>query len=132
MSLKKVTTNITYKVPAWGHCNMQGNIFGQPTKEKCRFCIKEKGTYRCALYNEVLSTSQGTLVNKTRTCEKATAGFRSVATDIEEVPPVPTVEPKVLIKHTIAEYNKVRQQLISQGYPEAIAAKLAEQYVLGE
>lgn len=125
--LKTVKTNVTYKVPAWCHCNIQGNIFGQPSKEKCRFCVKEKGHYRCALYNEVLSTSQGTLINKTRACEKATAGFASV---VEETP-VPQVDPKVLMKHTIAEYNKVRKQLIAQGYPESLADKAAQEHLLG-
>ncbi len=128
MSFKKIKTSITYKVPAWCHCNLQGNIFGQPSKEKCRFCVKEKGYYRCALYNEVLSTSEGTLVNKARKCKKATAGFDSIVEDEEATP---TVEPKKLMKHTIAEYNKVRKQLIGQGYPEAIADKLAQEYVLG-
>lgn len=131
MSLKKVTTNVTYKVPVWCHCNLQGNIFGQPSKDKCRFCVKEKGYYRCALYNEVLDTSNGTLINKARACEKATAGFNSVVTDVEEQTQIPPVDPKLIIKTTITEYNKVRKQLISQGYPEAVAEKVASQYILG-
>jgi len=128
MSLKKVETTVQYKVPAWGHCNLQGNIFGQPSKEKCRFCVKEKGYYRCALYNVVLETSEGTLVNKVRMCERATAGFESI---VEEPEATPAVEPKKLIKLAIAEYNKVRKQLISQGYPETIADKLAHDYIVG-
>jgi len=130
MSLKKVTTEITYKVPAWGYCNLQGNVFGQPSKEKCRFCVKEKGEYRCALYNEVLDTN-GALVKKARSCEKAVAGFRSVVTDVEEQPVNPVVDPKLIVKTTIAEYNKIRKQLISQGYPEAVAEQVASQYILG-
>lgn len=131
MSLKKVTTEITYKVPAWGHCNLQGNIYGQPSKEKCRFCVKEKGHYRCALYNTVLDTSQGTLVNKTMACERATVGYRSIVENVEEQPIIPTVEPKVIVKTTITEYNKLRKQLISQGYPETIAEKVASDYIIG-
>jgi hypothetical protein len=131
MSLKKVTTEITYKVPAWSHCNLQGNIYGQPSKDKCRFCIKEKGHYRCALYNVVLDTSQGTLVNKTRACERATVGYNSIVEDVEEQPVMPQVSPKTLIKTTISEYNKIRKQLISQGYPEAIAEKVASEHLLG-
>lgn len=127
MSLKKVTTTVRYKVPAWCHCNLQGNIFGQPLKEKCRFCVKEKGSYRCALYNEILDTEQGTLVNKTERCIRTTAGYESVVHDDS----VPAVDPKKLVKHAIAEYNKVRKQLISQGYPEAIADKLAQEFLLG-
>lgn len=131
MSLKKVTTSITYKVPAWCHCNMQGNIFGQPSKEKCRFCVKEKGYYRCALYNEVLSTSEGTLINKARDCQKATAGFKSVVVGVETQPPTPTIDPKDAIKLTLSEYRRVRKQLLDQGYTETIADKMAQQYVLG-
>lgn len=126
MSLAKVSTTVKYKVPAWNHCNMQGNVFGQPSKEKCRFCVKEKGYYRCALYNTVLS-SEGPLVNKTRDCEKATAGFNIVVED-EQAPSVP---PKTIMKHTLAEYRKVYNQLINQGYPEAMADRLAQEYILG-
>ena len=128
MSLKKVTTKITYKVPAWSQCNLQGNIFGQPSKEKCRFCVKERGYYRCALYNDVLNTSQGTLVDKCPSCKKATSGFGSV---VEEEEAILAVEPKKLMKYTLAEYNKVRKQLIGQGYPETLADRLAQEYVLG-
>lgn len=124
--LAKVTTKVTYKVPAWGHCNMQATMFGQPSKEKCRFCVKEKGYHRCALYDEVLDTSQGTLINKTRSCLRSSAGFDSTVEDT-----VPTVDPKKLMKHTIAEYTKVRKQLIGQGYSEVIADRLAQEYVLG-
>lgn len=129
MSLKKVKTEITYKVPAWCHCNLQGNMFGQPSKDKCRFCVKEKGHYRCALYNDILS-SEGPLVNKSRACEKATAGYKSVVTDAADEP-IPTPNPKDVIKLSLAEYIKTRKQLINQGYPEAIADKLAQQYILG-
>lgn len=131
MSLKKVTTEITYKVPAWEYCNMQGNVFGQPTKEKCRFCIKEKDYYRCALYNVVLDTTQGSLVSKTQACYRATAGFNSVVTDVEEQVPTPNADPKTIINVAIAEYNKMRKQLLNQGYPEVLADKLAHDYIVG-
>lgn len=130
MSLKKVTVEVTHRVPAWSHCNLQANIYGQPSTEKCRFCVKEKGHYRCALYNVVLDTSQGTLVNKAYTCERATIGYKSVVEDVEE-DNTPTVNPKTLVKATITEYNKVRKQLIRQGYPEAIAEKVAAEHLIG-
>jgi hypothetical protein len=126
--LAKVTTKITHKVPAWSHCNLQANILGQPSTEKCRFCVKEKGYYRCALYNEVLSTSSGTLIDKVRACEKATAGYRI---DVEEEVSTPEIDTKTLIKATIAEYNKVRKSLIKQGYPESIAEKAAAEHMIG-
>lgn len=125
MALAKVTTSVTYKVPAWGHCNLQANMFGKPSKDKCRFCAKEKGYYRCALYNEVLATS-GDLIKKARACEKATAGFASVVED-----EVPQVDPKLIIKSALTEYVRVRKQLIAQGYPEAVADKVAADYLIG-
>ena len=131
MGLKKVTTEITYRLPDWCYCNMQGNMFGQPTKEKCRFCVKEKGYYRCAMYNDVLETASGTLVKKSRSCEMATAGFKSVVEDIEDTPEVPTLGVDEIMKMTIAKYDKVRNKLLSQGYPEFMASKAAADYVLG-
>ena len=75
----------------------------------------------------MLSTSNGAYVDKTRACQRATAGYASVVEEEE----VPQVEPKKLIKSTIAEYNKVRKQLINQGYPDVMAEKLAAEYLIG-
>lgn len=127
MGLAKVTTEVTYKVPDWEYCNMQGDAFGRHSKEKCRFCIKEKSHHRCALYNIVLDTSGGTLVEKTHTCMRATAGFGSVAIEEDE----PTIDPKLIIKTTIQEYEKLYKKLRAQGYPEAIATKVAQETLLG-
>lgn len=131
MALKKVTTNVTYRVPAWNYCNMQGNAFGKPSKEKCRFCVKDGAHHRCALYNEVLDVTEGILLKKTRDCAKAVAGFRSIVEDVEETTEAPIVDSKLIVKTTIQEYNKVRKQLISQGYPEVIADKVAYEYMTG-
>lgn len=128
--MKKITTKITYSVPAWEYCNVQGNIFGQPSKEKCRFCIKEKGYYRCALYNDVLDTSKGTLVCKTKDCERATLGVKSVVEDVEH-DDLPKVEPKDIAKAAINEYMKIYKQLLDKGYPDNIATSLAKEYVTG-
>jgi hypothetical protein len=129
--MKKVTTQITYRVPEWHYCNLMGNAYGQPSKEKCRFCVKEGSTYRCALYNAVLPISDGVMVSKTRECQKATAGYKSVVEDVEAIEQIPTVDPKVLIKATLNNYTKMRKQLISQGYPANLADTLAQKYVLG-
>lgn len=129
MDLAKVTTKVTYRVPTWAYCNMQATVLGQPSKEKCRFCVKEKGYHRCALYDEVLSTEEGTLIKKARACQKAMAGFDIEAGPKDETGPA--VDPKKLMKLTITEYNKVRKQLLGQGYPEAIADKLAYDYIMG-
>ena len=131
MALKKVTTNITYKVPAWEYCNLNSTKLGVPSSEKCRFCVKEKGHHRCTLYNEVLSIEDGAFVVKARACERAVCGFKSVVEDVEEVDNGPTVDPKLLMKTTLQEYIKTKKKLLAQGYPEAIADKVAQQYVLG-
>lgn len=134
MSLKKITTNITHKVPAWEFCNLQSEKLGMPSKEKCRFCIKEKTHHRCALYNTVLNTENGTFVVKTVDCARATAGFKSIVKDVEPepvAPAEPVVEPKLLMKVTLQEYIKTRKKLLAQGYPEAIAEKVAQEFVLG-
>lgn len=129
MSLKSVTTKITYKVPAWCHCNLQATVFGQPSSDKCRFCIKEKGQYRCALYNEVLSVN-GILVNKARDCEKATAGYKSTVTDVTSSQ-TPSIEPGELAKAVLDEYVKTRDDLIKQGYPASLADTAARKHILG-
>lgn len=129
MSLKSVTTNITYKVPAWCHCNLQATAFGQPSSDKCRFCIKEKDKYRCALYNEVLSVN-GILVNKARDCEKATAGYKSIVTDVTSSQ-TPSIEPSEIAKAILDEYVKTRDDLIKQGYPASLADTAARKHVLG-
>ena len=131
MILKKITTKITYRVPAWDHCNLQANMLGQPSKEKCRFCIKERGYYRCALYNEVLGTSEGTLINKAGCCKGATLGIKSIVEDVVEQEKLPNAEPKDIAKAAIKEYTKAYKQLLSDGYPEAIANRLAMEYVTG-
>lgn len=132
MGLKKVTTNITYKVSDWEYCNLNSHKFGVPSSEKCRFCIKEKGHHRCALYNMILDTHDGGFVVKTIDCQRAMLGFKSVVKDVEEKEVEPTVEPKLLMKTTIQEYLKYKKKLLAQGYPEAIADKVAQQYVLGD
>lgn len=131
MSLKKVTTNITYRVPAWEYCNLNSHKVGVPSGEKCRFCIKEKGHHRCALYNMVLDTHNGGFVVKTRDCQRAVAGFNSIVEDVANKEDGPIVDPQLLMKTTLNEYIKTKKKLLSQGYPEAIADKVAQQYVLG-
>lgn len=128
--LKKIRTEITYKVPAWEYCNLvvPGKL-SKPSKQKCRFCVKESGGYLCALYNEALLVEQVTMPKKCRSCVKATAGFKSEVTDVDDA--APTVDPKLLIQTTLAEYDKLCKQLKSQGYPTALAEKVAKEYLLG-
>lgn len=127
MSLTKVTTNITYKVPDWEFCNIQGSILGRPSKERCRFCIKEGSQHRCALYNMPLDVTEGVLAQKAPQCLRASAGLSSIVSDEPEV----QVDPKLIIKTTIHEYEKLRKKLVAQGYPEAIAIKVAQEALIG-
>lgn len=132
MGLKKVTTNITYRVPDWEFCNLNSDKLGVPSSEKCRFCVKEKGHHRCALYNYVLDSHNGGFVVKTRECQRAVAGFKSIVEDIVPEPGnEPIVDPKALMKATINEYIKFRKKLLAQGYPESLAEKVAQEFVLG-
>lgn len=122
--MKRIKTTVTYKVPEWGYCNHSS--FGRPTQSVCRFCVKHKGTYVCALHNMPLDITDGTLIAKTRECVKATAGFESKVEDNDM-----QVDPKSVMKLTMQEYRKAYKKLIAQGYPDNMADKLAMQLVLG-
>lgn len=129
--LKKVTTKVTYRVPDWEYCNlMQRGTLGKPSKELCRFCVKERGGYRCALYNEALNVTMGTMPLKAHSCERAVAGFNSVAMDVEQQPST-EVDPKKLISLTINEYIKTYNKFLSDGYPAVLAEKLAKASLTG-
>ena len=122
--MKRVKTTVTYKVPDWEFCNH--SRFGKPTKDTCRFCVKHGKSYVCVLHNMPLDIVEGVLVKKDFACIRATAGFESVIedTDIQ-------VDPKDVMKMTMQEYLKIYKQLLAQGYPDAMANKLAQQMVLG-
>lgn len=122
--MKRVKTTVTYKVPDWEFCNH--SRFGKPTKGMCRFCVKHGKSYVCVLHNMPLDIAESVLVKKDVACIRATAGFKSVVedTDIQ-------VDPKAVMKMTIQEYQKIYTQLLAQGYPGAMANKLAQQMVLG-
>lgn len=125
--MKYIESKVSYKVPNWNYCNVDRfDIDGTPSKQVCQFCIKERGGYRCALYDQQLM-SDGKQVQKVRQCCKATAGFESVIVPAE----APTIQPKDLMKATISLYNKTVNDLITQGYPRQIAEQVAEKHVLG-
>lgn len=126
MGLKQVTTNIVYKVPDWNYCNLTAD----PAK-RCRFCVKDKSGYRCALYNMPLGTEETVYVVKTQDCKRATAGFKSYVRDIEDKPKEPTIKPKTMMKATLDEFTKVRNKLMDQGYPLSLAEKFAREHLLG-
>lgn len=125
--MKLIKSTISYTVPGWNFCNSDHLAGGLLTDNVCRFCIKTKHGYRCALYDEDLSV-KGNLISKVRDCCKATAGYASV---INEAPPAPTIPPKDLMKQTIELYSKTMNDLIAQGYPRPMAEQAAKKYVLG-
>ena len=125
--MKKIKSTVTYKVPHWNYCNCDdfADIMGK-SKRLCQFCIKTKAGYSCTLYNCPLSSEDGE-VSKTRECCKATAGFPS---NIDALPPAPTIDPKELMSKTIQLYNKTVQDFISQGYPRSLAEDLAKRAIM--
>lgn len=123
-----VKVTINYNVPRWNFCNDDKMDFDRRVKSTCRFCQKVDGVPYCLLYNEPLSVRNG-LISKTRNCCKATAGYNlTVDTDVQE--PAPTIEPREIIKQTIALYSKTVNDLLSQGYPRAMAEAAAKQHLL--
>ena len=56
-----------------------------------------------------------------------TAGFR-----LEDEPEVVPVDPKTIIRETLAEYRKAVAQLVAQGFPQSMAETLATKYMLNE
>lgn len=121
--MKRVKTTVNYKVPDWEFCNC--SRLGKPTKDMCRFCVKHGKGYVCVLHNMPLDMVEGILVKKDMACVRATASFTSeVEDDIQ-------VDPKTVMKLTLQEYRKAYKQLIAQGYPDAIADKLAQQMTMG-
>lgn len=121
--MKRVKTTVNYKVPDWEFCNC--SRLGKPTKDMCRFCVKHGKSYVCVLHNMPLDTVEGILVKKDMACIRATAGFTSeVEDDIQ-------VDPKTVMKFTLQEYRKAYRQLTAQGYPDAMADKLAQQMTMG-
>ena len=127
--MKTVKSTVSYKVPHWNFCNVDKfDIDATPSKQVCQFCIKERGGYRCALYNQPLM-SNGNRINKVRECCRATAGFESV---IEEPPQAPTINPKDLIEQTIKLYSKTVNDLLSQGYPRQMAEAAAKKYIMSD
>ena len=127
--MKRIQSTVSYVVPNWNFCNNDNlDIDGSMSKLTCRFCIKDKDGHHCMLYGDTLSVN-GRMISKTKECCRATAGFASV---IDEPPPTPTLQPKEIIKQTIAAYSKLVNDLMTQGYPKAMAETVAKKYLLGE
>ena len=129
--MKKIRTEVSYKVPHWAFCNSDMNEMVDVPKEVCKFCVSKKGgERRCLLYDESLTVVDG-LVRKAEGCKKATAGIRSVIETDRVAATGPTVPPKELIKQTIDLYSRTVNDLLKQGYPRPIAEQVAKKHTLG-
>lgn len=116
--MKKLTTTVTYKVPAGLYCNH--NMQKSTPLTRCRFCTDlGKYGYTCVLHNVQLAT-MGPLINKCDACMKKQG-------TVEDTPVVP---PKELMTYAITEYHKVYSALVKQGVPEGLAHELAQKEVL--
>ena len=128
--MKKIKSTVNYVVPHWNFCNSDNIINGgELTNDTCKFCVKTKTGRFCLLYEESLSVNDG-LITKVRACCEATVGYPSVIDPVP--PPPPVVNPKDLMKQSIDLYVKTLTELMTQGYPQPIADKVARQYVLGD
>lgn len=127
--MKRIRSEVEYKVPHWNFCNRDDNELHRVPKELCQFCVKTKdGTTQCMLHNVTLRRVGG-FVEKAKACCDATVGIRAtiVADNVEA--PLPEVDPKLLITQTIDLYSKTVNALLNQGYPRPIAENVAKQHI---
>lgn len=127
--MRKVKHEIAYRVPSWALCNLDTVADDPIQKATCRFCVKTKDGHKCVLHDTWLST-EGKIVNKAEACKRATAGY-AITLD-EPVHTGPKIEPRQIISETLKEYKKTYNDLLSQGYPKAMAESIATKYMLGE
>lgn len=126
--MRKIKINVQCRVPSWNYCNLDvPTADGRYSKEKCRFCVSSRQGNYCSLHDKQL-TSDVHFIHKTPQCIEATAGF---AVSVDE-PTTPHVDPKMIIRETIKSYNKMLNDLLSQGYPRAMAETIATKYITGD
>lgn len=127
--MKKIETTVTYKVSEGCLCNLRFEKHkGFPADQRCRFCTNlGKDGFVCVLHNMPLVVEEGCMIRKAQAC------MRNMAYKSQTVPNVddtPKVNPKDVIKWALDEYNCVYNQLVSEGYPAALAMKVAKESVL--
>lgn len=128
--MKKIKTTVTYKVSDGFYCNLRQKAWKNfPPEQRCRFCTQvTKNNFVCVLHNIPLVVEEGSLIKKAEQCLKNIA-YRSQT--VPEPAEKPIIKPKELIKWALNEYTKTYNQLIRDGYPEALAIKFAKEAVGG-
>ena len=127
--MRKVKVKADFKVPSWNFCNK--DIYtkdGRYSKELCKFCVKSTAGYYCMLHEKYLA-SDHTFVYKPQVCIDMTAGFKD---EVAAPDQLPQVDPQLIIRETLKEYNKTLRKLVNQGYPQSLAETIATKYVLGD
>ena len=124
--MRKLKTTVTYKVSDGGYCNLRFERHkGFPADQRCRFCTNlGKNGFVCVLHNMPLVVEEGCLIRKTQACMACKS---QIVPDEEDAP---KVNPKDMIKWALDEYNRVYNQLVNEGYPAALAMKVAKESVL--
>ena len=126
--MKKIETTVTYKVSDGFYCNLRQEAWKNfPPEQRCRFCTQvTKNNFVCVLHNIPLVVEEGCLIRKAPQCMKNMAYKSQTVPEPEEAT---KVNPKDLIKWALDEYMKTYNQLVKDGYPEVLAAKLAKEAV---
>lgn len=127
--MRKVKVTAVAKMPSWHFCNSDKSTWSMKISgELCKFCAKEKNTYRCTLYDRHLAADRG-LVYKCEGCIDSTAD--GTATVIEEgLQGAPDIKPQQIAEAAIDGYVKALSDLLAQGYPRNLAEAAAKKYVL--
>jgi len=74
-----------------------------------------------------LVVEEGCLIRKDKACIQNMAYKSQSVPDVDDTP---KVNPKDIIKWAITEYKRAYAKLVKDGYPEALAMKLAQESVL--
>lgn len=127
--MKKIKTTVTYKVSDGFYCNLrQESHKGFPANQRCRFCTQvSKNNFVCVLHNMPLVVEEGCLIRKDKACIRNMAYKSQTVPDVDDAP---KINPKDIIKWALDEYTKTYNRLVKDGYPEALAAKLAKEAVM--
>lgn len=117
--MRTLKVNMTVNVPDGGICNFLDPHFNV-SKQVCRFCVSNKGTKHCALFNMMPLTTCGTEVYKCENC--MTSKFID-----EEAPP--QLDVKLLVNDVLKDVVRIKKQASNSGLPEDLAMHQAVSFV---